>query len=88
MEVEFLGRFSKDLDKISSKDVKEEIIKLIELFEVAKTLSEIPQTKKLKGHKTAYRIRIGDYRLGIFAGKNKVEFARILHRKDIYKAFP
>ncbi len=83
MKVEFLSRFSKDLDKITSQDVKEEIIKTIESFEAATSLSEISQIKKLKGHKSAYRVRIGDYRIGVFVEKGTAEFARVLHRKDI-----
>jgi mRNA-degrading endonuclease RelE of RelBE toxin-antitoxin system len=42
----------------------------------------------LVGFTTAYRIRIGDYRIGIFFKEDTVIFARILHRKDIYKLFP
>ena len=41
-------------------------MRLIENMEVAETLENIPNTKKLKDHKTAYRTRIGDYRLGFF----------------------
>jgi mRNA interferase RelE/StbE len=42
----------------------------------------------LKGHKFAYRIKIGDYRIGIFVESKVVEMARFEHRKDIYKVFP
>ena len=61
---------------------------LIEKIESVQNLSQIPNTKKLKGHKSAYRIRLGDYRVGLFLEGSKVIFARILHRKDIYKLFP
>ena len=88
MEAEFLDKFSKDLDKISSKSVKNSLSRLIQDVESAKALSAIPNTKKLKGHKSAYRIRIGDYRVGVFYEDQKVTFARIVHRKDIYSVFP
>jgi mRNA interferase RelE/StbE len=88
MEVEFLSSFLKDLGKIQSKVVKSEVAEILEEVEAASNLSSIRNIKKLKGHKNAYRIRSGDYRIGIFAEKNRVEFARILHRKDIYKIFP
>lgn len=52
------------------------------------SLDEIPNIKKLKGHKSAYRIRIGDYRLGFFFENTTIIFARFVHRKDIYKIFP
>ncbi len=38
--------------------------------------------------KFAYRIKIGDYRIGIFVESKVVEMARFVHRKDIYKVFP
>lgn len=64
MQIEFLSKFSKDLDQISHKSVKTNLIKLIHLFESESNLNNIPNLKKLVGHKSAYRIRIGDYRLG------------------------
>jgi mRNA interferase RelE/StbE len=88
MKVEFLKRFSKDLDEIKTKSVKQSIIRLIELMETIDALDKIPNTKKLKGHKNAYRTRIGDYRLGFFFENSTILIARFLHRKDIYKIFP
>lgn len=88
MGVEFLDRFSKDLDKISQKSIRSNIAKLIVNIEPAKSLAEINQTKKLKGHKSAYRIRIGDYRVGVFLEGHKVTFARVVHQKEIYNVFP
>jgi mRNA interferase RelE/StbE len=88
MKVEFLKKFSKDLDSVNSKTVKQSLIRVIELLENAQTLEEIPNLKKLKGHKSAYRIRIGDYRLGLFFENSRILLARFLHRKEIYKIFP
>ena len=88
MKVEFLSHFSKDLDKIRNQNVKTAVQKVIQKVESAQSLSEIPNFKKLSGHKSAYRIRIGEYRIGFFFDGKIVEFARIIHRKDIYKLFP
>ena len=88
MKVEFLKKFSKDLDDLKVKSVKRNLIHLIDFIEAADDLDSIPNTKKLKGHKTAYRTRVGDYRLGFFFENSTVIFARFLHRKDIYKIFP
>jgi mRNA interferase RelE/StbE len=88
MHVEFLSKFSKDIDCISQKSVKSNIVKLIRLIESETDLNNIPNLKKLVGHKSAYRIRIGAYRVGFFYESRKVIFARIVHRKDIYKVFP
>lgn len=88
MTVEFLKSFSKDLDRLSSKSVKAQLMKLVLTLEQAESLHQIPDTKKLKGHRNAYRIRIGDYRLGFFLENETLVLARLLHRKDIYKIFP
>lgn len=61
MKVEFLKKFSKDLDNIKTKSVKQSVIRLIELMEEVDALDKIPNTKKLKGHRSAYRTRVGDY---------------------------
>lgn len=50
--------------------------------------SGIQALKKLSGHKTAYRIRVGDYRIGIFITKDTVEFIDFGHRKELYQTFP
>lgn len=88
MEVEFLDKFYKDLNSISSRSVKNSLRRLIEEVESASHLFEIANTKKLKGHKSAYRFRIGDYRVGVFYEGQKITFARVVHRKDIYSVFP
>lgn len=88
MRVEFLEKFSRDIDKISVKSVKQSVTRLILQIEAADSLASIPQVKKLTGFKSAYKIRIGDFRVGIFVEGDMVQFARIVHRKDIYKVFP
>ena len=87
MKVEFLKKFSKDLDDINTRSVKQALIRLIELMENIDSINKIPNTKKLKGHKTAYRTRLGDYRLGFFFENSTISLARFVHRKDIYKIF-
>ena len=88
MKVEFLKKFSKDLDELKLKSVKKALMRLIENMETADNLERVPNTKKLKGHKTAYRTRIGDYRFGSFLQNLTILLARCVHRKDIYKIFP
>jgi len=88
MEIEFLERFNRDLDRLVDVSIKRAIRKTIFSIQNADTLGEITNIKKLKGFKSAYRIRIGDYRVGIFVESDIVQLARIVHRKDIYKVFP
>jgi len=88
MQVEFLSKFNRDLDRIHHQSVRKSIIKVISEVKVARTLNEVSNVKKLKGFRSAFRIRLGEYRIGIFVEGQTVEFARILHRKEIYRYFP
>jgi mRNA interferase RelE/StbE len=89
MKVEYLPSFIKDLKALRSTAVYEPIRVLV--FEVIpgyENFQEIPQIKKLKNADQAYRLRVGDYRIGFLFEKEFITFARVLHRKDIYRYFP
>jgi mRNA interferase RelE/StbE len=89
MNVVFDKSFSKSIDKIRDEKVKERIIKIIVTVEKAETINEIPQIKKLVGWQNYYRIKSGDYRIGIeLETNNTIRFILALHRKDIYRNFP
>ncbi|MEO9802246.1 MAG: type II toxin-antitoxin system RelE/ParE family toxin [Reichenbachiella sp.] len=88
MKVIFLKKFSKDLDKIKQPKDREAILSLIESVHNCSSFREIPNTKKLAGFKDAYRIRLGDLRIGVFVNEDAVDFARVAFRKDIYNLFP
>ena len=51
-------------------------------------IEDVPGVKKLSGFNDAFRIRSGNYRIGVFVDGKVVQFARVAHRKDIYKLFP
>lgn len=46
--------------------------------------------EKLRGSKNHYKIKVGEYRIGIKINREEkiIEFRRVLHRKDIYRYFP
>jgi mRNA interferase RelE/StbE len=76
------------LKKIDDKDVKANIKQIILDCESYNLLWEIPELKKLQGTKNNYRIKTGDYGIGLKYENNIVTFERVLHRKDIYKYYP
>jgi len=88
MNIIFLNSFKKDIKKIKSSTLKAKIRNSIITIENAETLKEIKNNKKLSGSYFAYRIRIGNYRLGYYFENDTVELARFLKRSDIYKVFP
>lgn len=88
MKVVFLNSFKKDVLKITNVKLKEQVKLVILAIEVAESIKELTNLKKIKGYSTAYRIRIGDYRLGCYYDNEVVEMARLVKRNDIYKVFP
>jgi mRNA interferase RelE/StbE len=60
----------------------------IEQVEHADSLHGISNIKRLTADGAYYRIRIGDYRIGITMENDIVTFVRCLHRRDIYRYFP
>ncbi len=42
----------------------------------------------MKSSERYWRIKIGEYRLGLEKDGDKIILVRILHRKDIYRYFP
>jgi mRNA interferase RelE/StbE len=64
------------------------LISIITEVENASNFTQIKNLKKLTGFRNFYRIKMGDYRIGLQIEKDTVVFAAFAHRKDIYKHFP
>jgi len=84
----FKKSFLKDVKALHSKKLKERIKSTIRDVEKAETLQCIGNLTKLKGSEKYYRIRIGDYRIGIIVEGQMVTFIRCLHRREIYRYIP
>ena len=87
MKVIYLRSVMKDVKKIKDPKLKDKILSVIEDMKEASKLEELRSLKKLSGHPTAYRIRIGDYRLGFYFEEDTIMLARFLKRSDIFKVF-
>ena len=87
MKIEIRKSFTKDADKLPSP-YRQHLAGIIDAMEKAGQPSQLADCKKLTGYKTAYRIRMGQYRLGFFYENKTIELVRILHRKEIYRYFP
>lgn len=88
MKVSFSKNFERQLTAIIDPQISGTIRNIIQKLIETSSLSVIPHIKKMKGHKSAYRIRIGDYRIGFYIEKNEIFISTVAHRKDIYKRFP
>lgn len=88
MELEFRDSFLKDVKHVKEKRVKKKIVGMVTDARAALSLSDIRNVKKMEGSENYYRIRIGEYRIGIKLQDKTLVFLRCLHRKDIYRYFP
>ena len=88
MNVEFRKSFEKDLRKIKDDVILQKIEAVIEEVENAESLSDVSNIKKLQTEGDYYRIRVGNYRIGITLSDEVIIFVRVLQRKDIYRYFP
>jgi mRNA interferase RelE/StbE len=88
MQVRYKRAFIKDLKGLPA-DIRESV-ENVSLDEIPrlKDINEIKHLKKIKSYTSFYRIKIGDYRIGIEYRENVIVFIRVLHRKEIYRYFP
>jgi len=84
----FRQSFVRDLKGVRDKKLLQRVKESIEAVEIADSLNGLPNLKKLKGAKSYYRLKLGDYRIGLALESDTLVFVRFLDRKDIYKYFP
>jgi len=84
----FRESFARDLRGVRNEKLLLRVKESIEAVEKADSLNALPNLKKLKGAKNYFRLKLGDYRIGLALENNTVVFVRFLDRKDIYKYFP
>ncbi|WP_320042308.1 type II toxin-antitoxin system RelE/ParE family toxin [uncultured Desulfobacter sp.] len=89
MNLDFKKSFARDLKKRKTdQPLLDRVRQIIREVEEAPDIHSIRNLKKLKAQGSHYRIRMGDYRLGLVIEENTVCFVRFLHRGEIYKYFP
>jgi len=88
VKVSFTSSFEKDLRKIRQNVVRAAVREAILRIEASQHPGEVVDLKKLKKGTAYYRLRIGDYRLGMLIEGDIVTFVRCLHRSEIYRYFP
>jgi mRNA interferase RelE/StbE len=88
LKVRFKESFAKDLRAVKDQALLARIKALIETVEKAGSLREVAALKRLRGGGDSYRVRIGDYRVGLAVDEDVVAFVRVLHRREVYRYFP
>jgi len=89
LKAEYLPTFIKDLKALKSTPFYT-TIRNFAFQEVlaSQNIGDLSNIKKLKAQSNAYRVRIGDYRIGFFLTDDTITFSRILHRREFYRYFP
>lgn len=88
MKVLFKASFKKDLKRVKDPKLLGKINDTIHSIKAADTPTTISSLLKMKGYDEFYRVRLGDFRLGLRMTADTVIFIRCLHRKEIYRFFP
>jgi mRNA interferase RelE/StbE len=88
MKVEYHKSFERDLRKVRDRTLLDRVKVILLELEESETLETILSVKPMKGYPEYFRIRIGDYRLGLKRTNDGLRIIRFLCRGDIYRKFP
>jgi mRNA interferase RelE/StbE len=88
-KVEYTRRFLKELAQLP-KDTQSRVEPIVFRELKSDNPFELGYLKKMKGHKDKYKIRVGDYRVGLTIDKKNQTMIcqRVAHRREIYQIFP
>ena len=88
MEIRYGAGFNRDLARIRNPGLSRRIERIIEDLKAASTITGARGVRRMVGAEHHYRIRIGDYRLGVSVEGDAVTLLRFAHRREIYRVFP
>ena len=89
MNVEFSKTFDKQTSRITDKILLKRLGNIIKKVIESDSLNKIPNLKPIVGYPDYFRIRLGDYRIGISLEEETVWFHFFGKRDEsTYKKFP
>lgn len=88
-KVEYTNRFLKELAELP-KEIQSQAEGIVFHELLTANPFSLGYLERMKGYSDKYKIRVGDYRIGITIDKknNLIICQRIANRKDIYRTFP
>ena len=88
-KVKYTKRFLKELSKLP-ENIQEKVENIVFTELKEGDPFSLGYVERLKGFRDKYKIRVGNYRIGLKIDKERKEVIclRVAHRKDIYKLFP
>jgi mRNA interferase RelE/StbE len=95
LDAMYVERDRRHVIETRASNLIESAIRLLEQIdteftpEQAEKIKDISNIKKISGYSNYYRVKSGNYRIGIeLFHENTIRFIIISHRKDIYNKFP
>lgn len=88
MTVEPSRQFSRDVRRLGSSHIRRRLDRTIQELIEAADITEVSGVRRLLTEGQHYRIRIGDYCLGITMAGETAVLRRFLPRGEIYRYFP
>ncbi|NOT85895.1 MAG: type II toxin-antitoxin system RelE/ParE family toxin [Methylococcaceae bacterium] len=88
MEVRYSKKFFKQLAEIPSDSrSKIEAFVFSDIVTVT-SIAELGKIEKMQGYDGFYKVRFGQYRLGLVIENGVITVKTVMHRREIYKFFP
>ena len=88
MEVRYHRRFDRDLGRIRDRALSRSVEQVIEELKAASNITDVRNVVKMVGWERHYRIRVGNYRLGLEMDGDVAILTRFRHRREFYRYFP
>ncbi|MFN0277961.1 MAG: type II toxin-antitoxin system RelE family toxin [Pyrinomonadaceae bacterium] len=88
MRIKVKKNFLKQLALVP-KDVRERIEFFV--FETLPELDSLAQSgniEKMHGYRSCFKVRFGDYRVGLIYENEVIVVKVVMHRREIYRFFP
>jgi len=88
VKLHFERSFAKDLHRLLDTKVHTKVKEVIDECQKVSTIADIRNLKKLQGYETFYRIRVGDYRIGIECVNSELFFYSVSTQERCVQIFP
>ena len=88
MQVEPTRLFRQDMRRLGSAELRGRVDQVIQELIAADNITEVTGVIRMRARGEHYRIRIGEYRLGITMDGATAVLRRFLPRGEIYRRFP
>lgn len=88
MKVKYRKSFLKELSLIPATQRTKIEQFVFKSLPAADSLQQLGVIEQMKGYPLCFKVRFGNYRIGLRMEDDAIVLEKALHRKDIYRHFP